>query len=109
MNFEAVVSVLAVALLTGVAALGAWCNRYHGGLVLCALIPLAIVSFVIVGYLDSFFAESASLKKADIVEYGPGFAATVLPIYLAGTASLIRLYRRNKEALEKDHSSASNS
>jgi hypothetical protein len=109
MNADLIILVLGVGTLTAVASLGAWINRYRAVLVVCALIPMMIVSYFAVDCMDAFFSDPVSLWKDDIIEFGPGFAAVALPIYLAGLVSLIRVHRKNKGSLGNDQISTSNS
>jgi hypothetical protein len=109
MYSEIIFFVLVIGILTAVASLGTFCARYHSACVLCALIPMGLISFILVGYVDTFFSEPSFLQRSDIIEYGPGVAAAALPIYIAGLISLTRMYRKNKGSVGMTQVFASNS
>jgi hypothetical protein len=109
MNSDVIILILTVGVLAGVASLGVWRNRYNGAWVWCALTPMGFASFITVDAIDAFVTDPVSLRMDDIATYGPPYAAMVLPIYLAGLVSLVRMYRKNKESLGNNQVSASNS
>ena len=101
--------VLVIGVLTAVASLGTFRGRNNGAWVLCALIPMGLISSILVGYVDTIFSEPSSLQKSDIIEFGPGVAAATLPIYIAGLISLIQMFRKNKGSVGMTQVSATKS
>ena len=100
MDYYVIVMLSAVGIPGVVALMGSRRGRYRDGLVVCALIPIVFAVGLTLTCLDGFFSDPVALWKDDIVIYGPPYAIIVLPFFLLGLISLIRLVRQKPRIIE---------